>query len=47
MLNEPETVALLLTGKQCNKYEGRELDAMRAVANAFHVRELRKFLSVL
>ncbi|CAD5227007.1 unnamed protein product [Bursaphelenchus xylophilus] len=45
MLNEPEAIDKILTGKQAIKYFGSELEAMREVGKAFYSRVLKTFLA--
>lgn len=46
MLNEADEVPTLLSAKLGSKYTGRDLDAMKAVAGAFHDRSLKQYYKV-
>ncbi|KAB0794442.1 hypothetical protein PPYR_11281 [Photinus pyralis] len=43
MLNNPEDVQLIVSGKLAIKYAGRDIDAMKSVAQASHKRSLADF----
>lgn len=47
MLNLTDDVASLLSSKNVQKYAGREIDAMRAIANAHSNRSLKEFEAAL
>ncbi|XP_002132056.2 26S proteasome non-ATPase regulatory subunit 11 [Ciona intestinalis] len=47
MLNQPDDVQSLLSGKLALKYAGRDIDAMRSVAKASHNRSISELKEVL
>lgn len=46
MLNESEEVDSLLTNKLGSKYKGREIDAMKLIAEAFQASSLKKYYEI-
>lgn len=47
MLNQPEEVQIMVSGKFALKYEGPEIDAMKSIAEAAKKRSLAEFKKVL
>lgn len=46
MLSEETEIPTLLSGKQAIKYSGRDLDAMKRIAEAFQNRSLQNYHKV-